>query len=87
MRNKRKQLKARLSVLARERAFFDSKLESLMKDHLGEFALIKGTTILGFYPDSRTAYRDGQRLFGIAPFLIVRVAKDIVPVIQAVAAA
>lgn len=41
--------------------------------HLGEFAVISGTTVAGFYPDYEAAFRAGLRRFGVRDFLIKEV--------------
>jgi hypothetical protein len=67
----------KLKPLARERDFFESELNSLLGHHSGEFVLIKGTDVLGFYRDAREAYEAGQAKFGFTPFFIARVDRSL----------
>jgi hypothetical protein len=72
----------RPNVLATERAFFDDQLNSLLREHSGQFVLIKGSTIIGFYPDAKKAYGAGRQQFGFGPFYVACVDRSL----QAVAA-
>jgi hypothetical protein len=67
----------RINVLATERAFFEAELNSMLEKHSGEFVLIKGTTVIGFYADAMEAYGAGQERFGFAPFFLARVDRSL----------
>ncbi len=43
--------------------FFQRRLSTLLKDHHGEFALLKNKRIAGLYPGPGEAYRAGLALF------------------------
>ena len=53
--------------LAEEIATYRARLSEMAKEHEGEFALIKGTEIVRFFPDDLSALREGQRRFGSVP--------------------
>ena len=44
-----------------------------LQAHLGEFVVISGTTVAGFYPDYEAAFRAGLRRFGAKDFLIKQI--------------
>ena len=48
-------------------------LPELVRDHDGEYVLIKGTEIIGFFADDASAMREGYRRFGIVPLLVKRI--------------
>jgi hypothetical protein len=54
------------------RVFQQAKKEWL-KSHAGEFAVISGTTVAGFYPDFESAFRAGLRTCGFRDFLVRQV--------------
>jgi hypothetical protein len=45
----------------------------MVKEHEGEFVLIKGTEIVGFFADDSSALREGYRRFGVVPLLVKRI--------------
>ena len=57
------------------RVFQQAKKEWL-KSHAGEFAVISGTTVAGFYPDFPSAYCAGLGKFGFRDILIKRVCAE-----------
>jgi hypothetical protein len=57
-------------------AFFESKLPELLKDHLGQFVLIKDQKIEGFYPSMEEALKEGYRKFGNVNFLIQEITNE-----------
>jgi hypothetical protein len=63
-----------LAALAEEMAAFRARLPGLVPEHEGEFVLIKGGEIVGIFDRHEAALREGYRRFGIAPFLVRRVA-------------
>src|SRR5206468_12139711 len=65
--------KARMYILRREREFFARRLPSLLQGHSGEYVVIKGHEIIGFYTDPRTAYRAGAAKFGLEPFFMAQI--------------
>lgn len=52
---------------------FQSHLEEWRHSHLGEFVLIKGEEIIGFFPSLEQAFNEGTRMFGLADFFIKQI--------------
>ena len=52
---------------------FDTNRHEWLKEHRGEFALIKSSTLVGFFSSSAVAYRKGLGRFGNVAFLIKQV--------------
>ena len=59
--------------LQEERAFFDANRDKLLKDHLGKFALIKGSELIGTFDTDDNAYTEGVERFGNASFLVRKI--------------
>jgi hypothetical protein len=63
-----------LTAIREEQKAFDAALEELLKDHAGQFVLLKGGKAIGFYPSYADAYRAGLQHFGVnAVFLVSEV--------------
>lgn len=61
-------------ILEHELRLFEQHKQDWLQAHTGEFAVIGGTTICGFYSDYESAFRAGLRKFGCtSPFLIKQV--------------
>ncbi len=60
-------------VLDIELEYFDQNREKWFKHHAGKFALVKGTTIFGFYDNYNNALNAGYSYYGVVPFLIKEV--------------
>ena len=58
-----------LEVLKEELAFFNEKKDELLRTHLGQFALIKGRTLIGVFATREEAYAEGVQRFGGESFL------------------
>lgn len=43
-------------MLDREFEFFKAHQDEFVREHPGEYVVIKGEAVLGFYPDAQTAY-------------------------------
>lgn len=56
--------------------FFESKLLDLMKEHRGQFVLIKDKTIHGIYPSVEEALKHGYDKFGNTDFLIQEITNE-----------
>ena len=58
---------------------FDTELDTYRKgisewtEHIGEFVLIKGSDVAGFYGSYREAIAEGYRRFGLDTFLVRQV--------------
>jgi len=59
-----------LSVLAEEIAVYRLLLPELLRDHEGQYVLVKGTEVIGVFPDRSQALREGYRRFDVSPFLV-----------------
>jgi hypothetical protein len=53
--------------------FFKGVVSTLMDQHAGKFALIRGQEIVGYYTLAGEAVAEGSRLFGESPFSVQRV--------------
>ena len=59
--------------LDQEQAVYDANLSRWLPEHEGEFVLIKGDTVDGFYESRDEALTAGYARFGIGPLLVKRV--------------
>lgn len=63
-------------ILKAELAFYEQKKGELLKTCPGQYALIKGSQLIGVYPTQAEAYKEGFSRFVRAPFLVKRIAAD-----------
>lgn len=63
------------TTLTRESQVFDGHLDEWRESHSGEWVLIKGSNVVGFYPTLEVAFKAGTERFGLDPFFV----KQIVP--------
>ena len=61
--------------LQEELEFFAANRAKWLEGHRGEFAVVRGETLLGFFPTFAAAYDAGVTEFGLEPFLIRDVAE------------
>lgn len=54
--------------LQQETQVYESHLAEWRNSHLGEYVLIKGDQIIGFYPDLSQAFDEGTKRFGLDEF-------------------
>ena len=59
--------------------YFEENMDHLLKEHLGQYALIKGRTLVGTYSTSEEAYHQGIRAFKRQPFLIKHIVRKETP--------
>ncbi len=71
--NRRPPKRTRLFTLRREQAVFDANLSSWLTEHEGEYVLIKGKNVDGFYKSRDDALTAGYARFGIGPLLVKQV--------------
>ena len=64
------------SELETEAGFFDSHRQAWIGEHYGEFALIKGCDLLGFYRTLLEAWQAGLNRFGNQAMFISPVLKE-----------
>jgi len=68
-----------MDILKEELAFFEEKKAELLGKYLGQFALIKGRTLVGVFSAREEAYRQGVEKFGSEPFLIKQIVEKETP--------
>ena len=56
--------------LADEARTFNDNVEAWSAKHGGEFVLLRGTTLIGFFPTYEKALEAGYERFGLAPFFV-----------------
>jgi hypothetical protein len=61
-----------VAAIAEEIATYRSRLPELLA-HEGQFVLVKGDRVIGFFDDASDAIREGYRRFGLVPLLVKRV--------------
>lgn len=61
--------------LVDEGRVFEEHIEEWRKTHRGKYALIKGSSVIGFFPELDKAFAAGTERFGLEPFFV----KQIVP--------
>jgi hypothetical protein len=59
--------------LRREQAVYESNLSRWLSDHEGEFVLIKGEAVDGFYESRDDALTAGYSRFGIGPLFVKQI--------------
>jgi hypothetical protein len=62
-----------LDAMAAEIATYKARLPEMAREHEGEYVLIKGTEVVGFFPDDPSAMREGRRRFGFVPFVVKQI--------------
>lgn len=61
------------SILQEELRVFRQCKQQWLRSHAGEFVVVSGTTVAGFYADFESALRAGLQRFGPRDFLIKQV--------------
>ena len=60
--------------LAEESRTYEANVERRWaEEHAGEFVLIRGTEVVGFFGTNEKALTEGYKRFGIAPFFVRQV--------------
>jgi len=67
------------SKLLAEADYFEAHRQEFCREHLGKFAVVKGSRPLGFYDTPGAAYEAGVEAFGLEPFLLKRVSTKETP--------
>jgi hypothetical protein len=65
--------RSRAVSLNREQAVYEANLSQWLSDHEGEYVLIKGDTVDGFYESRDEALTAGYSRFGIGPLFVKQV--------------
>ena len=63
-----------------EQRVYDTSKSKWLQEHSGEFAVIKGEQLIGFYPDYESAFRGGLQQFGLASSFFIKQVCDQEPV-------
>ena len=61
--------------LAEESRTFEANRARWAEEHGGEFVLIRGTEVVGFYATNEQALSEGYTRFGIAPFFVKKISQ------------
>jgi hypothetical protein len=59
--------------LAAELVTYRDRLEEMLRDHEGEFVVMKGDRIVGYYPSRQAALKSAFKTFGRETVLVKRV--------------
>lgn len=59
-----------------ERRCFEEHRQQLVKEHLGQFALVRGSAIIGVFPDASAALAKARQDFGVQEVLIKRISQN-----------
>ncbi len=70
-----------MAVLEKERKFYETQKQDLVRTHSGQFALIEDDKLVGVFTTFPEAYAEGVKRFGFKPFLVQEV-KDHEPLAQ-----
>ena len=60
-------------VLETELQFYEAHREELLKQYRNLYVLIKGSELIGVFPDAETAHQEGVNKFGMEPFFVRQV--------------
>jgi hypothetical protein len=66
-------------ALETELAAYRRELPTFLREHEGEFVLIKGEEIAGFWHTENQAFTSGRLRFGVTPFLVRKIQKEQAP--------
>lgn len=59
--------------LAEESGTYEANVERWAEEHAGEFVLIRGAEVVGFFETNEKALTEGCKRFGISPFFVKQV--------------
>ena len=62
--------------LAAESRTYEANVARWAEEHDGEFVLIRGTEVVGFYTTNEQALSEGYRRFGIVSFFVKKVSRQ-----------
>lgn len=62
--------------LEQERVFFEREKANWLVHHEGQFVLIKGQKVHGFFPSEKEAFEKGLELFGAEEMFIKQILKE-----------
>jgi hypothetical protein len=64
------------TVLRKEVDTYRRLLPEFLESHEGEYVLIKGENVIGFWTDEEAAITEGERLFPKQPILVQKVQRQ-----------
>jgi hypothetical protein len=64
--------KSRESPLAEEISYYQLHKAEWIRSHAGEFVVICGASVAGFFPDYEKAFKAGLRNFGVRPAFLIK---------------
>lgn len=62
-----------MSALEQESKFFNDNVANWVAEHLGQFVLISGTEVIGFYKTIDEAFAEGGKRFGLGDFFVKQI--------------
>ena len=62
--------------LAAEYRTYEANVAQWAEEHDGDFVLIRGTDVVGFYETNEQALSEGYQRFGIVPFFVKQVSRQ-----------
>lgn len=62
-----------MTPLAQESQFFRDHVDEWRRDHLGEFVVLHGNEIVGFFKTIDEAFTEGGKRFGLADFFVKQI--------------
>lgn len=62
--------------LQKETQVYERHLTEWRERHLGEYVLIKGDQVIGFYPNLSEAFDEGTKRFGLESFFTKQIVPD-----------
>ena len=60
-------------IFADETSTYNANVEKWVEEHAGEFVLIQGVDVIGFYATYSNALTEGYTQFGVAPFFVKQI--------------
>ena len=82
MKVRRRRPATTVPELAEEIATFEAQRRAFLKSHRGQFVLIKGKRVVGFFEDEVDAIRHGYRMLGDVGFLVQKIEEHETPVMM-----
>ena len=60
---------------------FEARRAELLKDHAGQFAVVKGETLFGTFTTFTEAFEAGVRQYGVTPFMVREITSEDLPIL------
>jgi hypothetical protein len=62
-------------MLEKEVKFYEANQSAWQAEHRGEFVVVRGEVVLGFFPSEDEALSAGATAYGLSPFLVRKLGK------------